>query len=305
MARVRLLPLLLLLLPGCPDSHGYTGDAGGDAGGCGTSRFPFCVTACGSDFGVTPVCTREGWECPPPSFDSTMCTSGTCPADIEPWNPDAPGNACSVEGASCSNSGGVCGGGMFCTCNAGRWNCGVAEPDPVCWCGREPSEGDPCSMEGATCGACCPTPGSPDWPLMFCSGGRWTSGACPAIECPPIEPVPCPADTRSVLGQSCPMEGQACGDSCCDTAIDCRGGVWTPGPVADCFACLSFACGPTGSCPADQACQQSCGPDDGTAYTCTPLPDDCRDCSCVSVPPEYACRVEDGHVFFDVLTFCG
>jgi|GEM_PF-6296671 hypothetical protein len=168
--------------------------------------------------------------------------------------------------------------------------CGAAaEPDPVCWCGREPRAGDPCAEEGLGCGACCPTPEGPNWPYMVCSGGRWAPGGCPDVECPLL---PCPADTASVLGAPC-ITGQACGDSCCDTAIVCEEGRWAPGPVADCAACRSFPCGP-GSCRDDQFCRVGCGPADGLEFTCEDA-GGCRDCSCVPVPPGATCEIVDGH----------
>jgi hypothetical protein len=124
---------------------------------------------------------------------------------------------------------------------------------------------------------------------MVCSGGRWAPGGCPDVECPLL---PCPADTASVLGAPC-ITGQACGDSCCDTAIVCEEGRWAPGPVADCAACRSFPCGP-GSCRDDQFCRVGCGPADGLEFTCEDA-GGCRDCSCVPVPPGATCEIVDGH----------
>jgi hypothetical protein len=222
-----------------------------------------------------------------------------CPSGIDPYRPSAPGNACAVDGATCRSGEGACGGALFCTCMGGSWNCAVAEPDPVCWCGREPREGDPCDGEGATCGACCPSSDEPLWAPRVCVGGRWTAAACPAVECPPRS---CPSDTRGALGQPC-AEGQTCGDPCCSTAIRCVGGVWVPGPEADCDRCRSFGCGP-GSCRDDQYCRSGCGPTDGIEYTCEPL-FECRDCSCLAVPSGGTCEVIDGRVFVQEPLGCG
>lgn len=226
--------------------------------------------------------------------------------DLDPWNPMDPRNACSVEGATCnSGSGDACGAAMFCTCTRGAWNCAVAEPDPVCWCGRQPAEGDRCAEEGASCGECCPTPGGTGWPAMQCVSGHWETSPCPAVECPMVEPIlECPVDTSTLLGRACAEEGAYCGDSCCSSSVECRAGLWVRGPEADCESCNEYACG-EGACREDQYCGSRCGPADGIAFYCAPLGFDCHDCSCLVLDASQRCEMIDGHPHVSQLGFCG
>jgi|JI10StandDraft_1071094.scaffolds.fasta_scaffold180026_1 hypothetical protein len=327
---MRSLALLLVLAPlvlsGCADSHNRFGDAGGDGGLCGPPSSLFCVSACGSDAGYPAVCTGGSWACPPGTRDITTCPpgcvgappmpgcvcrgtswsceGGVCPAGLNPWDPSDPLRRCTVEGATCSSgTGDACGGGLFCTCHSGLYDCAVAEPDPVCWCGRQPSEGDRCNEEGASCGECCPTPGGTGWPAMQCVEGHWTSAPCPAIECPVFE-IECPVDTSTLLGRSCGAEGVTCGDSCCSSAVSCTGGTWVRGPEADCALCSEYACG-EGHCRWDQACGSRCGPDDGIQFYCAPLNEGCSDCSCLILDASQRCEMIDGHPHISELGFCG
>ena len=153
-----------------------------------------------------------------------------------------------------------------------------------------------------SCGACCPTLGSPAFGPFVCDGGLWRASDCPAVECPALDT--CPAVRE--LGAPCAIEGQSCGDACCSTAQSCLGGVWTPGPDADCLCdpSRSFACG-GGSCTSDRACVSDCGPDDGLVFRCEALPPDCRDCTCLALPPGQRCELVDGHVHVQVSEFCG
>ncbi len=324
MRSLRSLALLVpLLLAGCPDSHGRD-DAGphGDGGPCSGSSGLICVASCGGDAGLPPICSGGAWVCPPGTVDihscpptcwgppppgctcrgtEWVCPPRECPADINPWDPDHPGNACTTEGATCRNGGdSPCGGFMSCTCEGGRWTCLVAEPDPVCWCGREPSEGDACSEEGAVCGECCPAPGG--WAAMACHDGAWTTATCPEIVCP--VDVSCPVETSTLLGRSCSVDGAACGDPCCSNAVRCEGGTWVHGPDADCITCNSHECG-GGLCNEHQYCNAFCGPADGIDYDCQPLPDGCSDCSCLDLPPSHTCSMIDGHPHVRELGFCG
>lgn len=230
--------------------------------------------------------------------------SGMCPTDFNPWDPTDPRSACSTEGATCtSGSGDSCGSFMSCTCTSGHWNCAIAEADPVCWCGRQPSEGDRCNEEGMSCGECCPTPGGTGWPAMQCVGGHWTAAACPATLCPVIVPE-CPAETRVLVGSACAFEGQQCGDPCCSSSISCQGGTWQIGPEADCFACLEYACG-GGACRTDQTCTARCGPADGIDYTCVDRDPACGDCSCIPLTSTERCEMIDGHPHVSEIGFCG
>jgi hypothetical protein len=216
-----------------------------------------------------------------------------------------PHSVCSPEGATCTSGGSdQCGSFMSCTCNGGHWNCLVAEADPVCWCGRQPSPGDRCNTEGMTCGECCPTAGGTGWPAMNCVSGHWQPGVCTDLICPPIEIAECPADTHSVLGQACSPEGAQCGDACCDTAIVCEGGTWQNGPVADCFACTSYACG-DGLCPSGQTCTSRCGPTDGIEFVCLPRDASCNDCSCIPLDSSQRCEMIDGHPHVSQTGLCG
>lgn len=288
----------------------------------------YCVLSCGSDAGLLPICSGGEWQCPPGSIDASTCPptcwgpppgpdcacdttavpptyvcGRECPAGIEPWNPDAPGNACAPEGRECSSGGSVCGAGMFCQCSGGRWSCAVAEPDPACCCGRQPDEGSPCVEEGASCGSCCPTPDSPAFGPFTCIGGRWTLADCPAVECPPLDAPACPVDRP--LGTRCSSEGQLCGNPCC-ASIQCSGGVWVPGPELGC-ACdpdSVFDCGP-GTCTTDRACSSRCGPADGLEHSCVALPAGCTRCDCATPDPGVVCEERGGRVFLRQAGFCG
>jgi hypothetical protein len=135
---------------------------------------------------------------------------------------------------------------------------------------------------------------------MSCVDGHWTSAACPDIECPPIE---CPADTGSVLGRSCPIEGAQCGDPCCSSAIECDGGVWVPGPEADCVLCDEYPCG-DGACGADQFCRATCGPAGGTMHSCVTLPPGCTSCDCIPLGGVFECEMIDGHPHVGEVALC-
>jgi hypothetical protein len=270
---VLLVALLVSLAAGCSDAHVRVGD---DAGSVGDAA---------------------------PLIDAHV--SGECPPGINPWNPSDPASACSPEGATCtSGSGDACGSFMSCTCEMGHWSCAVAEADPVCWCGRQPSEGDRCNTEGMSCGECCPTPGGTGWPAMQCMAGHWTAAACPAVVCPPIETPECPANTRPLIGTACTSEGQFCGDACCSDPITCTAGVWQMGPEADCFACLEYPCG-DGACRTDQTCVSRCGPADGIEYVCAARDASCNDCSCIPITSAQRCEMIDGHPHVSETGFCG
>jgi hypothetical protein len=311
MLPVRALALSIFLVSSCAGSHDRGGDDGGrsDAGPdeCGSPPFIICVSDCSVDAGVGPVCTDGAWACPRGTRDLARCppTDLRCPEGIDPWNPDHPGNACTSEGARCTSGGpDACGAAMFCDCTGGRWSCAVAEPDPVCWCGREPALGDRCSEEGASCGECCPTPGGTGWPAMQCVDGHWAPGDCPDLVCPPLGVI-CPADAPRAEGTPCSASpGALCGDACCGTAITCVDGIWQHGPDAACACGDGFRCG-DGTCRVDQLCHRGCGPDDGIDHTCRSLPADCRDCSCIPLWGTEACEMIDGHPHVRDLTPCG
>ncbi len=308
----------------CAESHGRD-DAGlraGDTGPCGeTGRM--CVY-CGGDVLMSPVCEGGAWrcpagmrfrdECPPdtcwgPPPPGCSCVGGRwdceppdpteCPPGINPWRADDPANACGVEGATCRSGGSdPCGGAMGCECHDGRWTCWVAEPDPVCWCGRTPSEGDRCAEEGASCGAdCCSGIGG-----FRCVGGHWRGVDCGPSDCARER---CPAVRPP--GSPCDAEGLVCGDVCCG-ADECRGGRWTAAPGADCFCdpARTFDCG-TGSCTEGSACtmlEYRCGTTASGTFACTPIPEGCRDCSCVPAQPERTCEVVDGRVQLHDVSRC-
>lgn len=306
------------LIAGCTEAHGVDDDAGAssDGGGCGVAPPPFaCVSACGSDAFWPPVCVDGAWQCPPSApLDPSECPPGCvgatppgcvcegtrfvcedpiCPAGINPWDPMDPAGVCRVEGATCTGgSTDPCGSGLFCTCTAGRWSCAVAEPDPACWCGREPEIGGRCNGDVPTCGQCCPTAEGPNWPAVECVDGTWQPAACPEIVCPPVYEV-CPVDTASALGLACPIEGQSCGDPCCGTAIVCGEGRWQPGPDADCACRMGEPCG-EGECRDGQYCRESCGPADGIEHHCVALPEDCARCGCLPLEPWQTCAMVDG-----------
>ena len=307
-------------LLGCASSHSTGVDGGTDPDSsveCRESTRLFCVESCVTDIYTTPECRGGVWECPagtfdialcppgcsgpPPSDDCTCgpagweCSDGRCPDGINPWNPSDPANACSPEGRHCENLGGECGGAMFCDCTSGRWDCAVAEPDPACFCGREPTAGGACVSDGEICGQCCPTSEGPSWDPMVCEGGRWTPAACPDVECEPVVEV-CSVDPRDEIGERCEIEGQACGDQCCGDSTICRAGRWELGPEALCFACLAFECG-TGSCHDGQYCSNGPGPDDGPIFQCVSLPEGCSDCGCIPIPDSYECEMIDGRPY--------
>lgn len=224
---------------------------------------------------------------------------GECPPGIDPYA--APYEACGPEGATCGSNGGQCGSVLSCECTAGLWNCLFAHPDPVCTCGREPSEGDSCVEEGASCGECCPTGDAPDWAPMMCSGGTWQPMVC-APECP-MTTGSCPVNPHDHIGDECSSEGLSCGNACCGTAADCVGGVWRAGPDAECFCGPQRPCG-SGECRDNQYCVQSCGPADGPEYACEALPEECSDCSCIPLDPGLGrCEMVDGAPMIG--HFCG
>lgn len=308
----------LVVLLGCANSHGRDTDAGSDDPDSGHGRtclMPsrvFCVESCVTDIYMTPECRDGVWECPDRTFDVALCPPGCggpppagdcecgpsgwecvepgCPDGIDPWDPSDPANVCSPEGRHCENVGGECGGAMFCECTSGRWECAVAEPDPACFCGREPTEGGPCVSEGEVCGACCPTDG---WEPMVCEGGRWAPAVCPDVDCEPVAGS-CSVNPRDEIGERCDIEGQECGDECCGDSTVCRDGRWTLGRELLCFACFSFECG-EGACHDPQYCLTGPGPDDGGVSVCSSLPPGCHDCSCIPLRGGYVCEMVDGH----------
>lgn len=275
MLRLLSCTLTLTLLASCSSTHGPGVEDGGpaaDAGCVGAAPGPDCR------------CESGAWIC-----------ESTCPAGINPWDPTTPANRCSVDGATCSSGSGPCGSAMFCTCESGLWSCAVAEPDPVCWCGREAAEGDPCTEEGALCGECCPS-GTPSWPAMQCVAGSWRPAVC-APECPTVTPA-CPVETALAVGTFCGLDGQICGDPCCGTAITCTDGAWRPGPEAMCACTPGFICGP-GECTSSQRCESYCGPDDGVLFRCVELPPACAECGCLPLEPWQSCAMIDGHIYVD------
>ncbi len=293
---------------GCSAAHGRFDDGGvSDAATCGGPTPFWCVSSCDSDALQRPTCEGGAWRCPPGTIDHSTCppAASICPDGINPWDRSDPGSACDVEGATCTNSGGgPCGGGMFCTCESGSWNCAVAEPDPVCWCGREPSAGDPCNEEGSSCGQCCPTADGPNWPAMGCVDGRWQPTACPDV-CPPVGGAICPADADAAVDTACTTEGQQCGTVCCGrTGITCRSGRWQRDVGMACACEPAITCGP-GSCTAQQYCRTQCGPDDGAEYHCLSRPDGCDTCDCVPLSDSQACEMIDGHPYVTEAFGCG
>lgn len=303
---LRMLGLLVfapMASGGCAASHATSDDGGtgGDGAVCAGSPALICVSDCASDAGRAAICVGGVWSCPPGTRDLSTCTTSMCPSGLNPWDPTDPLRACAREGATCTSGSDPCGSGMFCTCTSGLWECAVAEPDPVCWCGREPSEGDRCAEEGASCGECCPTPGGTGWPAMQCVGGHWTAAACPAVPCPRLD---CPADTRALLGRSCSSSAEMCGDPCCGSAVTCTEGVWAPGPDAECFACLQYPCG-DGFCPDSDICTSRCGPADGIEFVCVPSPSGCADCGCLPLTSDQTCEMIDGHPHLSEVGFCG
>lgn len=313
MSPSRLVLVLPFLVFACADSHGNDPDASSvdagsdtseleDTGGCNhDGPRPSCTNECADGDGVlTTVCVEDQWVCPPGTVDVSTC-SGGCPAGIDARDPDAPGSACSTEGATCSE-GTQCGSAMFCTCESGRWNCGVAEPDPVCWCGREPEVGDACNGEAPECGQCCPTAEGPNWPPMSCVDGAWQPTACEEIACPEVL-LECPVDIESVLGTACVHDAQSCGNPCCGS-IQCNGGIWERGPLLGCACELAPACG-SGSCTAQQSCNVRCGPDDGSEYYCRQLPEGCDSCECAPLLPGQTCEMIEGRVHVNENEICG
>lgn len=249
----------------------------------------------------------DGDSGPPMRIDATVggpdvglgCPGGICACapDLNPWEP----TACTVEGARCGSSGGACGGALLCTCTSGTWECMVAEPDPACWCGREPTIGGPCSEAGMTCGTCCPGPG--EWAPLQCVDGRWEAGLCPPILCPEAES--CPADRREAVDRPCTSPGARCGSPCCSAAIECDPATnrWVALPDADCICNLrEFECG-SGSCAEGQHCVGECGPADGVIFTCEPPPAGCTGCGCYT-DPGLTCEERDGNVVVRRAGFC-
>jgi len=231
------------------------------------------------------------------------CPGGVCacPSDINPWDPGSPGSQCTVEGARCGSAGGVCDGALSCTCTSGVWQCRVAEPDPACYCGREPTMGSPCNTEGMGCGACCPGPG--EWPALSCVEGRWAAAACPPVVCPDRG---CPVDRVAAVGAYCPATNTTCGNPCCSSPIRCSDTHrWVSLPEADCICPFNeeFTCG-AGSCVADQVCTSDCGPMDGVIFSCQPSRSGCVGCACFT-EPGVICEEIDGHIFVRPNGFCG
>lgn len=263
--------LLCLALAACSNSHNLDEDAA-------------AVDA------ATDAATIDAARPDAPDAADVGPLNQSCPAEINPYM--EPYVACAPSGATCSESS-VCGSALFCDCVEGLWNCSFAHPDPVCTCGREPSEGDPCSEEGASCGECCPTGGAPDWAPMMCIGGTWQALGCPPVECPAAQGS-CPVNPHEHIRDDCNQEGLVCGNACCGTAIECNRGTWVAGPDAECLCDPGRACGP-GTCRGDQYCVQSCGPADGPEFLCESLPEGCLDCSCIPVDPGFArCEMVDG-----------
>lgn len=260
------------------------------AAGCSSSHHNAPGVDAGADVSVIDgSATDVGLDSQAP-FDAGSL-GGACPPGLDPYA--TPYEACDPEGATCRNDGGQCGSVLACECNAGLWNCVFAHPDPVCTCGREPSEGDPCVDEGTSCGACCPTGDDPDWAPMTCVDGTWQPALC-APECPEPATGSCPAVPRDHIGDDCPSEGLICGNACCGTATECNRGVWRAGPDAGCACTPQRACG-AGFCRENQYCVQSCGPADGPEYTCEALPEACADCSCIPLDPGLGrCDMVDG-----------
>lgn len=238
-----------------PQPDARTGADAGPSSCSGTAPFHDC-TYCGGDVFFDPTCSGGVWTCPSGTERADRCPP-TC------WGPPP---------------------GPDCRCNTSasppRWECTATS------CGPTTEPGSACSVEGERCGECCAT----SWGPFSCFGGTWQLEPCP-LDCPVPDPTPCPASPR--LGGMCPVEGQLCGDACCDTAVLCERGVWTPGPVADCLTCSSYACGP-GSCRSDQACAMLGCPGD---EQCLPMPFDCRSCDCLELPPFATCEERDGHVY--------
>lgn len=202
---------------GCDASHMRGDDAGrGDAAvtadaGCAGSPALICVSSCGSDAGLGPICEGGRYVCPRGTVDLSSCP-------------------------------------------------------PFCM-------------------------GAPPGPDCLCEPPRWV--------CPPHGPEVCPIDLEGSLGLPCWLEGQTCGDPCCEVTLSCEDGAWAPGPIADCLTCDEsqyFPCG-SGRCGAGQACAVGCGPDDGPEYRCVALPDrGCTSCDCAVVPAGGSCEVLDGHL---------
>ncbi len=270
--RTTLLSLALVasLVSGCScgDSHERVTEAGVPADGrvldgaasCEGTTPPFQCVVCGGDAFTSPVCLPGNvWQCPIGMTPAPLCPA-TC---LGP----PPGAEC-----VCDTSG-----------SSPRWSCP---------CNAATREGTPCTAEGASCGACCPTASEPSFGPFDCVDGSWQLEPCPLL-CPSPDPTPCPA--RPIVGAACPEEGQACGDPCCEVSVVCEGGAWAPGPLADCAICSSYACGAAGgACRADQACASFGCPGD---ETCIGLPLGCRSCECATVPPGARCEERDGHVF--------
>ena len=322
-------PLFLL---GCAQVHGPGVDGGrgdggtGDGGVCGFGADFYCADSCESDALVTPECVDGEWRCRAGLTDLRTCPPGcrggspgpgcvcvaggwecsrSCPDGINPWDPEDPASRCAPDGQTCTSGGpDACSSALSCSCEGGRWRCAIAEPDPVCWCGREPSDGDRCTEEGSRCGQCCPTGVGPtSWRAMDCVDGHWQPGLCDDGPCPSVVGE-CPVQTDRVIGTACTVETQICGNPCCGTAIECVGGVWRRGPEAGCACEPQPGCGP-GSCTTGQYCRERCGPDDGPEYHCVDLADGCRDCSCTPVPVGFTCTVVGGRPFVSDGLMCG
>jgi hypothetical protein len=257
--------IVALSLAACAASHvrdedgGPRGDglAGQDASACAAGAEPLCVY-CGGDAVRSPRCEGGAWICP----DGTMPRERCPPTCLGP--PRQPDCTCDFDGPR------------------PMWICPVAECGPGV-------EGLSCGRDGEICGECCPLPSGPSssGPLV-CERGRWSGLDCGPC---PLEPRSCPV-VRPIGGR-CVVEGQLCGDPCCDTATICRRGAWAPGPIADYDACTSYACGP-GTCRSDEACASLGCPGD---EQCLPIPSGCSGCECVELPLDARCVERDGHLF--------
>lgn len=297
-----------------------------------------CVPDCDGAAGLSPICSGGAWVCPPGTrdvasceiecgvqpYEGCVCTpSGwscvdiPCPAGVSAFDPAAPGNACTVPDASCRSLSEGCGRGLepfACRCEGGRWQCEAMPIDPVCYCGREPSAGDPCLEERAVCGTCCPAEGEPAWAQMICLSGHWAPLAC-FESC---EPRFCPIDTASLVGRSCTDASLHCGDLCCGTAILCDRGVWSPlartcSPPND--TCTVFPCG-EGTCGWGQYCRSACDAAGRPEFSCGMVdfvedperpgwPSPCGSCECMTLPPGSECTMLDGLMYVRDAASCG
>jgi hypothetical protein len=175
----------------------------------------------------------------------------------------------------------------------GDAGCAGGAPFVICVadCGSDAGAGPICVAGAWTCppgtrnlAECPPTCHGPPPPGCVCRGTSWS---CPAPQ------TDCPVDTMGSIGSACATEGAECGNPCCSDAIECRGGVWAPGPVADCDSCVEHACG-DGRCRADQTCVSSCNIAGGTSFVCRARDAGCNDCSCIVLTEDERCEMIDG-----------